>query len=57
MSKEPKPFFKYWLFLFALLLVSCEDGLASGTVIFEGVHQFDSQTELLRLTGGIISNQ
>ena len=36
-----------WLFLFALLLVGCEDGLLSGTLIFEGMHQFDSETVLL----------
>lgn len=36
-----------WLFLFALLLVGCEHGLLSGTLIFEGTHQFDSETVLL----------
>lgn len=30
-----------------LLLAGCEDGLVSGTLIFEGTHQFGSETTLL----------
>ena len=36
-----------WLILAALLLVGCADGRVSGTLIFEGTHQFDSETVLL----------
>ena len=35
-----------WLILLTLLLTGCEDGLVSGTLIFEGRHQFDSETTL-----------
>lgn len=35
------------LILCTLLLVGCEDGLFSGTLIFEGTHQFDNETVLL----------
>ena len=47
MNKD-KLFLKYLrLLVFALLLAGCEDGLVSGTLVFEGTHQFGSDTALL----------
>jgi hypothetical protein len=40
-----KLFLKFlWLMVFGLLLAGCEDGLVSGTLVFEGTHQFGSET-------------
>lgn len=47
MNKD-RLFLKYlWLMVFVLLLVGCEDGLVSGTIIFEGTHSFDGESALL----------
>lgn len=47
MNKD-KPILKYlWLMVLVLLLTGCEDGLVSGTLIFEGTHQFSRETVLL----------
>lgn len=36
----------FWLLGLVLLLIGCDDGRISGTLIFEGTHQFDSETVL-----------
>ena len=37
---------KVWLILLALLLLGCDDGLYSGTLIFDGTHTFGPETRL-----------
>lgn len=37
---------RLWIILLALLLVACDDGVYSGTLIFDGEHRFDSETVL-----------
>lgn len=37
---------RLWIILLALLLVACDDGVYSGTLIFDGAHHFDGQTRL-----------